>query len=79
MPAASQEQLEPRTEVHICNSSYSEGRDQEDCGSMLTGQKVSKTPISTNKLSRVVYTYDPSYMRLIERSIIVQADPGQKT
>jgi hypothetical protein len=29
--------------VHICNPSYSGGRDQEDCGSNPAGQIVHKT------------------------------------
>jgi hypothetical protein len=42
--------------AHFCNPSYLEGRGQKDCVVRgQTRQKVSETPISTNKLGMVVH------------------------
>jgi hypothetical protein len=38
-----------------CNPRGSGDGDQEDCGSRLAGQKVTDTPISTNKPDMVVH------------------------
>jgi hypothetical protein len=35
--------------AHICNPSYSEGKDQEDCGSQPPQAKSSSDPISKKK------------------------------
>jgi hypothetical protein len=37
-----QELLEPGTMAHICNPSYSEGRDQEDSGSKAVRETLSQ-------------------------------------
>jgi hypothetical protein len=47
--------------AHVCNPSYLGSRDQEDQGLRPAWQKISETPISTNKLGRVVCTCVPSY------------------
>jgi hypothetical protein len=38
-------------------------------------QKVSKTPVSTNKLNVVVYACDPSYAGVISRNIVIHSQP----
>jgi hypothetical protein len=41
---------------------HSGGGDWEDHGSRLARQKVRETPMSTNKLSILMYTYDGNYI-----------------
>jgi hypothetical protein len=41
------------------------------------GQKVSKTPNSTNTVGMVAHAYYPSYSGSTIRSIVVQTGPGK--
>jgi hypothetical protein len=61
-------------------TSYSGGRNQEDCGSKASlGQKVSRTPFPTKKPEAVVHgACHPSYRRSINRRIKVQGWYRQK-
>jgi hypothetical protein len=47
---------------HTYNSSYSGGRDWENCGSRPAQQKVTQIPISTNKPGKVIHVCDLSYL-----------------
>jgi hypothetical protein len=40
--------LSQALEAHTCNSSYSGGKDQEDCGSKSAPGKYTRDPISKN-------------------------------
>jgi hypothetical protein len=65
--------------VHACNLSYSRSRDWEDHSLSQPGQKVDKTPISTNKIGIVVVrSFNPSYARSMGRRITAEADSGKK-
>jgi hypothetical protein len=65
--------------AHAFNLGYLGRGDQEDLGSRPTGQKVSKTLISTNKPSAVVHAYTiPATQGGTGNGIMVQASPRQK-
>jgi hypothetical protein len=63
--------------VHTCNSNYMGGGDHEELWGQL-GQKVSETPISTNKLGVVIHVYNPSFMAGFIGGSWTQARPGEK-
>jgi hypothetical protein len=44
-----------------------------------SGQKVSKNPISTNKLGMVVHVCHPSYIESTNRRIVLQTHPGKNS
>jgi hypothetical protein len=54
--------LQLSTVAHNYNPSNSGGKDQEDCSSGQSKQKISKTPTSTEKLGVVTHTCHPSYV-----------------
>jgi hypothetical protein len=54
----------PGVVAYIYNPSYSGGRDQEDCDLRPVMQKVSETPISTNKLGVVADIYTPAVQKV---------------
>jgi hypothetical protein len=56
---------------HICDPSYSGGRDQENFCSRPVWVKLSWHPISTNRLGIMVQTYHSSHTRGINRRILV--------
>jgi hypothetical protein len=43
------------------------------------GQRVSETPISTEKLNVLINFYNPSYMGGIRKMIMIQSGPGKST
>jgi hypothetical protein len=53
--------------VHVCNPSYSGGRDGKYQGSRPAWAKNSRDPISTNKLGVVECASDSSYMGGVNR------------
>jgi hypothetical protein len=57
-----QQQDRPDVIAHICNPSYSEGRDREDCCSRPARAVSSRDPISINKPGMVVCACHPSYL-----------------
>jgi hypothetical protein len=57
--------------AHVCSPSYSGSGNQEIAAGDQSGQEISKTPISTNKLGVVVCVYDPSCARDKGRWIMV--------
>jgi hypothetical protein len=60
---------------HICNPSYSGGRDQEDHDLRLPRQKVLENPISANE--KVSWAWWCSATpEVINKRIAVQANPG---
>jgi hypothetical protein len=66
----------PGMVVHVCNPSYLGGRDQEDCYSRPSGQKVCEIP-STNKLGMMVHTCNPIWQEVEVGGSWSKADLGK--
>jgi hypothetical protein len=62
--------------AHICNPTYLEGSDQEDCSLKPALEKNSETP-SQQMLGVVIHAWHPSYVEHENYMTLVKAGPGQ--